>query len=135
LERPRNPEIPLDQRDLPTGAQALDDVSRRNETETIRGDTGKIRGICSAFVPAIVGLSVPAAFALAIIVLAIAFPRHHSHRSSAGFAWGGRVMRDDREKDTPSDSAAAYALLIVIGALIGILAFAWILWLGVHLLF
>jgi hypothetical protein len=44
-------------------------------------------------------------------------------------------MRDDREKDTPSDSAAAYALLIVIGALIGILAFAWILWLGVHLLF
>jgi hypothetical protein len=88
LERPKNREIPLDQRDLPTGPEALGDVSIRNETETRHLKTGKIRGICSAFVPAIVGLCVPVAFALAIIALAIAFLRHHSHRSTAGFAWG-----------------------------------------------
>jgi hypothetical protein len=88
LERPKNREIPLDQRDLPTGVEALDDVSRRNETETTRIKTGKIRGICSAFVPAIIGLYVPAAFALAIIALAIAFPRQHSHHPGADFAWG-----------------------------------------------
>jgi hypothetical protein len=44
-------------------------------------------------------------------------------------------MRDDRKKDTLSDSAAAYALLIALGAVIGIPVFAWILWRGVHLLF
>jgi len=44
-------------------------------------------------------------------------------------------MRDDREKDTPSDGTAAYALLIVIGAVIGILIAVWILWRIAHLLF
>jgi len=44
-------------------------------------------------------------------------------------------MRDDKKKDTPSDSAAAYALLIVLGAVIGILVIVWILWRAVHLLF
>ena len=42
-------------------------------------------------------------------------------------------MRDDREKDTPSDGTAAYALLIVIGAVIGILIAVWILWRIAHL--
>ena len=44
-------------------------------------------------------------------------------------------MRDDREKDTLSDSAAAYALLIVLGAVVGVLVVAWILWRAAHLLF
>jgi hypothetical protein len=44
-------------------------------------------------------------------------------------------MRDDREKDTPSDSAAAYGCLIVFGALAGILVVVWILWRAAHLLF
>jgi hypothetical protein len=44
-------------------------------------------------------------------------------------------MRDDRKKDTPSDSAAVYALLIALGAVIGILVVVWILWRAVHLLF
>jgi hypothetical protein len=44
-------------------------------------------------------------------------------------------MRDDRKKDTPSDSAAGYALMIVIGAVIGILIAVWILWRAAHLLF
>ena len=44
-------------------------------------------------------------------------------------------MRDDREKDTPSDSAAAYALLIALGALLAIVVGAWILWRAAHFLF
>jgi hypothetical protein len=48
---------------------------------------------------------------------------------------GDRVMRDDREKDTPSDSAAGYGCLIVLGAAIGILVIVWILWRAAHLVF
>jgi hypothetical protein len=44
-------------------------------------------------------------------------------------------MRDDRKKDTPSDSAAAYGCLIVLGAVVGLLIVAWILWRTAHLLF
>jgi hypothetical protein len=44
-------------------------------------------------------------------------------------------MRDDRERNIPSDSAAAYGCLIVLGAAIGILVIVWILWRAAHLLF
>jgi hypothetical protein len=44
-------------------------------------------------------------------------------------------MRDDRKKDTPSDSAAVYALLIALVVVIGILVIFWILWRSMHLLF
>jgi hypothetical protein len=44
-------------------------------------------------------------------------------------------MKDGREKDTPSDSAAGYGCLIVFGAATGILVVIWILWRAAHLLF
>jgi hypothetical protein len=60
-----NQEIPLDQRDLPNGLDTVEDVSNRNETETIRLKPGKIRGICSVFVPVL--------FVCLMIALAVAF--------------------------------------------------------------
>ena len=45
------------------------------------------------------------------------------------------MRKNDRDKDTPSDSAAAFALLIVLGAVVGILVVAWLLWRAAHLLF
>ena len=51
LGNAENAENPINQRDLEPDAGTFQDVSKRNDTETRRTETGKIRGICSLHVP------------------------------------------------------------------------------------
>jgi hypothetical protein len=50
---------------LPNSSDTVEDVSNRNETETSQSETGKIRGIFSAFVPVLIaGLLIALAVAI-----------------------------------------------------------------------